>query len=249
MANSVVAVYFLFLCSSRLAAYRPEPLVSDWLTLPIPETSGVVLKDLRSSADVDRKVFELFGLTRIERALVEDLVNVTLADFKGDESSRGRLVTRGSQVDTASADEPVLRPYCDQLIEVIHATFGPDKGVRATIFQEETGEERLPARLVALYLNWPSDSGVTVESIGSGELLKSLTNVAHGLLGRNGGFRYERMARMYGWTRVDGDVVPTVWLLKPDRTSYWTRSVSLRDGDAITADFLVRQEVAPAEIE
>lgn len=242
--NSILAVYFLFLTSSRLASYRPEPLVSDWLGLPIPSPSKGLLDGLKTQGDVDRRVFEQLKLTATDRALIEDTVRVTLADFKGDESSPGRQTTRSLK----SQSEPLLTQYCEQFIKVLQAAFGTDKQVRATVFQEKTGEE-LPVRLIALHLNWPGEGGVVTEKVEGGPLCDRLRAIGDGLSANEARPGFQRMARVYDSITVEGQVVPTVYLIKPDSVRYWTRAVAIRDADEVYADFLLSAASRPTASE
>jgi hypothetical protein len=65
------------------------------------------------------------------------------------------------------------------------------------------------------------------------------------LSGRNGGpssgALHIRTARVYDHVQQQNRRVPTVYLLKPDRRRYWTRSASMRDADAIAGDIMTWQ--------
>ena len=91
--NSVLAVYFLLLTSSRFASYRPEPLVEELLQVPIPEPRSGILDGVTTLKEIDDRTRDAFGLKDAEWVLVEDLFDVTLPDFKGDtnfEDDNGR---------------------------------------------------------------------------------------------------------------------------------------------------------------
>ncbi len=49
---------------------------------------------------------------------------------------------------------------------------------------------------------------------------------------------YQRVARIYASTPFEGEQVPTVYLIKPDKIRYWTRSMALRDADEVSADIM-----------
>ena len=134
--NSVLAVYFLLLTSSRFASYRPEPLVEELLQVPIPEPRPGILDGVTTLKEIDDRTRDAFGLKDAEWVLVEDLFDVTLPDFKGDTNSRGRQRT---QREDGSTMEPQLRHYCEYFIRVLKAGFGEDKRIAARIFHE-TGE-------------------------------------------------------------------------------------------------------------
>jgi hypothetical protein len=46
------------------------------------------------------------------------------------------------------------------------------------------------------------------------------------------------VARVYTSTEWRGEQVPTVYLIKPDKIRYWTRSMALRDADEVSADIM-----------
>ena len=236
--NSILAVYYLFLTSYRLGTYRPEVLVHELLSLPLPEPQGSLLADLSSFEDVDEQIRKLFSFKQAEWTLVKDLVRFTFADFKGNESSPGRRRTkRGGEAD--------LKAYARSFAGVMKAGFGTDKKVCATVFQE-TSEPHLPVRLVAIHLGWPDAEEFRVESIPLGRLRTRLHNLNEKFLatpeGREGGIFYQRVARVYDTVKRRGVSVPTVYLIKPDRLRYWTRSAAMRDADEVAADIMSWQE-------
>jgi hypothetical protein len=55
----------------------------------------------------------------------------------------------------------------------------------------------------------------------------------------NGGIFYQRVARIYTSTTRNGEQVPTVYLVKPDKIRYWTRAMALRDADEVSADIVL----------
>lgn len=235
--NSVLAVYFLLLTSSRFASYRPEPLVEELLRVPIPEPRSGLLDGVRTHEDVDQRIRDAFGFKDAEWVLVEDLFNFTLPDFKGDAKSPGRQRTQRKERTTA---EPQLHRYCDYFIRVLKAGFGHDKQITATIFQE-TGDP-LPYRLVAFELGRESESPVQVASLDAPELLNELERLNQSWLKhrqvQGGSIYHQRMARIYDH---HGDV-PAIFILKPDACRYWTRSMGLYDGDEVSADFVRWEE-------
>jgi hypothetical protein len=228
--NSLLAVYFLQLTSGRIAAYRPEAQVSDLLMVPIPKSTKGLSKGIHSLEDIDRRVYDAFELKDAERVLVEDMIAYTLADFRGDAESRGRRLTTGPATD--QKDEALLAAYCDHFIRVLAAGFGADRRVTARIFHQVSGK-RLPYRLVAFELGG-RDQGIKVESIESGALLQQLerldyNNQANGI---RRGIYHERVTRIYD----NRGGAPTIYILKPDRARYWTRSQGLYDADEVALD-------------
>jgi hypothetical protein len=191
------------------------------------------LENLSNLNAVDRRIREAFEFKDAEWVLIEDLFDVTLADFKGDESSPGRLRTRRN---LETGDEPQLRLYCEYFIRVLKAGFGPDKKIVATVFHEN-GKELLPYRLVAIHLNSVEKDQIRIQSYDSLQLLAELETVNRKWLkqktSKSGSIYSQRVARIYD----DSDGNPTIYIFKPDAYRYWTRSMGLHDADEVAADF------------
>lgn len=244
--NSIFAVYFLLLTSSRFASYRPEPLVEEMLRVPIPDPKPDILSGVRKGGSVlDARVRDAFGFNEAEWVLVEDLFTVTLADFKGDAASRGR---RRTQRISGSVEEPELSQYSEQFVRVLKATFGQDKRVSATVFQEKTAPW-LPFRLAAFHFNGTPatiHSEPLIEKLESQALLDELEQVNQKWLqkreAKTGSVYHQRVARIYDYR---GNL-PTIYIIKPDACRYWTRSMGLHDADEVAADFM-RWQMASVE--
>jgi hypothetical protein len=175
--NSKLTVYYLFLSNGFFASYRPKVTVRDLLSVPILQNKEVDLDSVKTHDEVDRLVNQLFALKDSEYALIEDLFDYTLPDFKGGASSPGRQKTQRSVLNLFErSEEPHLKKYCEYFLRVIKAGFGRDKKVYATIFQESTGDY-LSVRLVAIYLNKSIHDGIKVETINSQVLLNRLNQL------------------------------------------------------------------------
>lgn len=231
---SKLAVYYLLLSSGRLASYVPEVTVEDLLLVPIPNFYQSTIKELKTFDDVDAKVYDSFSLKESEQILIEDIFSYTLPDFKGNTSSPGRKKTSRRQ-------EQELTDYCECFFRVIKAGFGKDKNVCATIFQEPDNND-LPVRLVAIHLNKPIHKGVKIEPIDSQKLLERLQRLNDLFLQQDtantGGIFYQRVARIYESYQWQSEKVPTIYLIKPDKIRYWTRSMALRDADEVSSDIM-----------
>lgn len=241
--NSKLAVYFLFLTSGRFASFIPEPNPEDILRVPIPELEASLLDNINNFEDVDKRVRQAFLFKDSEWVLIEDALDYTLPDFKGNSSSSGKLATRRD-------GEPDLTEYCKYFLKVIKAGFGIDKQACATIFQEPK-ESRLPIRLVAIHLNSSTSEEIRVERIDSHVLLKRLKRLNELFIAQEdsneGGILYQRVARIYD--SISSSTVPTVYLIKPDRLRYWTRSSALRDADEVSADIMLGRTDVSANLE
>ena len=240
MLRSSLAVYYLYLTSGRLAFWIPEPNKGQMLQVPLPKETDLELAELKSPDDVDRAVYAALHLKDSESILVEDLFNYTIPDFKGNELSPGRQLTgRRETSDSSPANDPELRGYCSQFVRVLQAGFGGDKNIKATIFRD-TSQHQLPLRLVAFHLDWPKRTGIKVERIDSLKLHDRLKELNEKFMkagdGQSGGIFFQRIARIYDVYVHDDREIPTIYVVKPDRVRYWTRSVAMRDADEVAAD-------------
>jgi hypothetical protein len=242
--KSKLAVYYLLLSNGRFASYIPEIKPSDLLRVPIPELSVGELHNIKTidDDDIDERIRQAFEFKDSEWVLINDLFNYTLPDFKGDGASPGRKRTH--RIDNSQSQnntEPELTAYCEYFLRVLKAGFGQDKQVCATIFQEQT-KNLFPVRLVAIYLNKPDSEGVHIKTIDSPYLMEILENLNKLYLERgsieDGGIFYQRVARIYDSVELNGVKIPTIYLIKPDKIRYWTRSMALRDADEVAADIM-----------
>jgi hypothetical protein len=241
--NSKLAVYYLLLSNGRFASYIPEVKPTDLLRVPISQSNLASLADINSFEDVDERVRHSFSFKDSEWVLVEDLFKYTLPDFKGNNSSSGKQTTKRD----IEAD---LTEYCKYFLQVIKAGFGADKQACATIFQEPEGSH-LPVRLVAIHLNNSTSEEIRVERIDSHDLLERLKTLNELFIDQEGsnegGIFYQRVARIYDSSSFSR--VPTVYLIKPDRLRYWTRSSALRDADEVSADIMLGRTDLSAHLE
>jgi N-6 DNA Methylase len=229
--NSKLAVYFLFLSNGRFASYIPEVKPKDLLRVPVARLNGISLSSINSFENIDDVIRQAFQFKDSEWALIEDIFNYTLVDFKGNVSSPGRK----------SVNENELRGYCDHFLKVIKASFGRNKKACATIFQN-TGSYSTPVSLIAIHLNHSVNEEIKIQQINSPSLLARLNKLNELFISQEsseeGGIFYQRVARIYDSVLIDGVNVPTIYLVKPNRVRYWTRSMALRDADEVVADIM-----------
>ena len=244
--NSRFATFYLTLASGRMATFIPTVTVEDLLSVPLPEIRPNLLKGLSDYDEVDDHVREAFGFSESEWVLIDDLFDYTLPDFKGSSSSPGRLPTRSMQALDSHVDpEHFLKSYCDYFFRVLKAGFGSDKCISATIFTESDGA-LLPVRLLAIHLDDVKDGDICIESYSCAELRDQLLKWDEMLMsspgGRSKGALHQRVAKIYNVVNRGRKRIPTVYLIKPDRCRYWTRSVAMRDADSIAADIMMWQD-------
>ena len=223
--NSDVSVYFHFLTSGRFAAYRPKLSKDEVLRMPIPLPDDGMSENMENLEQLNRKMFQLFGLKDAERVLVEDALEYTIGDFLGNVGSLGRQKTT-----SRDGGEEHLRKYCEYFFRVMKAGFGKDRSISATIFRSTSGG--MPYRMIAVTLGGIPDDGVEIREISSLELLEELHRLATSKTGGRGAFFNQNIIRIYQ-AYMDR---PTVFLIKPDQKRFWTRSAGLRDGDEVALD-------------
>ena len=244
--NSRFATFYLMLTSGQMAHYIPKVPVNELLKVPLPEIRPNLLEGLLDHDDVDDRIREAFGFSDSEWTLIDDIFNYTLPDFKGNSDSPGRLPTRSMQVLDGDIDpEHILRSYCDYFFRVLKAGFGSDKCISATIFSESDGSS-LPVRLLAIHLDDVKDGDICIESYSCAELRDQLLKWDEMLTSSPRGISkvalHQRVAKVYGVVNRGRKRIPTVYLIKPDRCRYWTRSVAMRDADSIAADIMMWQD-------
>jgi N-6 DNA Methylase len=245
--RSRLSAYFLAL-TSRLASDRAEALSGDILNVPIPHPTPSLTKDVSDLSEVDSLVEEAFHLKAPESALIEDML--TFVYREGGEDKQGRKQTLRAREHESDQDGDVgdLHRYADFLVKALRSTFGRDKTVRATIFEEAQPHDKLPMRMVAIHLNWPSQRQVitkeVLDSKGMRKKLKEAFTQLMGVRSRHGvpvssGIGFQRIARVFVTHKApNGEKVPTVLYLKPDQRRHWTRSQALRDADELAATIM-----------
>ena len=163
-----------------------------------------------------------------------------------DESERpARLPTTRAR----DGESGTLHTYADFFLRVLRATFGEERAVRATIFEEKAGTSLVPVRMVAIHLDWPRRrTAIAQETLAAGALRQRMfefqqeqlgVRSRHGAPVPKGGIGFQRIARIFITHETPkGERIPTVLFLKPDQQRYWTRSQALRDADELAASIM-----------
>lgn len=235
--NSIFATYFLLLTSGQFSNYRDTTNAGELLNVPCPPLREKIASEPRSYEEVDERVRMEFGFKSAEWVLIEDLFFSTLPYFKDGIS---RPTIRGKE----------LHDYCNWFLRVMHASFGKDKSIGATVF-EEVGESRLPVRLVAIHLRWPSQDRIRVVRIDEGALADQVLSLQSILYNENSSETsvYRRVARVFCMSKEGEGYIPTLYIIKPDRARYWTRSMALRDADEVAMEMVSWQSAMHVEEE
>lgn len=238
--RSSLAVHYFYLTSGRLASYRPTIRKVDLDDLPLPRLETVSIEQLSrlGSEELDCKAFELYRLNDIEKILVDDFFKITLQDYKGDQLSPGRQpLTRDDQ-------RAQLAQYSKCFIDVLHAGFGENKSVSATVYVASK-EAQWPYCVVAFHLEGQTESAIAFRTETSEAFREQLQRLDQAFNQQTRGestILHRRVARVYllhPETVAKGNFkVPTVFIVKPNQRRYWTRSMALRDADEVAADIL-----------
>ena len=246
--RSRFCAYFLAL-TSRLACDRGEALIGDLLDVPIPAPNSKLTTNNIDLTELDALVEDAFGLREPEQALIGDLLGFVYREGGGQGNERpGRAFTLRD-----NSNKPGdLYHYADFLLKALRATFGKDRAARATVFEESPPHDRLPARMVAIHLNWPQRRTLLAkESMPAGQLRRELAKFYKEHLGvhsRRGepitsGLGFQRVARLFITHEPEvGVKIPTVLYVKPDQRRYWTRSQALRDADELAATIIANSQ-------
>jgi len=238
--NSLLAAYFLSATSSRIH-YRQECLVEEMLDVPLPPYSPGMLDGVHSPADVDARMREAIQLTKAQWVLVEDFVKFVIPEAMQKRASDGRRPT--GRLQGAGNETSEVPQYARFFTRVLKATFGNDKAVCATVF-EEPDSERLPVRLAAIHLDWPGREPLTIEPMSKDTLLKELRLLYKDALSRRSralsgnGLGFQRVAFLFHSHVEGGRRIPSLYIIKPDQRRYWTRSLAMRDADQLAGAIL-----------
>jgi hypothetical protein len=236
--NSLLATYFLALSSSRIGHYITETLTEELVTVPLPSDCPDL--SLATTFDeIDELTRKSFSLTQADWTIIEDLLEVTLPDALRKTPGPGRKAT--TRRDILGADEtaePELSAYSQTLTRVLKSTFGRDKAIAATVYQEP-GAACLPVRMVTVHLDWAGRAPLTIEPIEADRLLDELASFHRGLLSKKvrsatgDGLGFQRVAFFFHTHRTEHGPVRNLTIIKPDEYRYWTRSQAMRDADEL----------------
>jgi len=240
--NSLLATYFTFLTATKWGLEKYEILGNDVLRLPVPDPERAksahvgrireLERELRKKArggqyddalvaDLDKAVFQLYGLDRFEQILVEDMVNQTIDFQRNHEKSKALL----------PAPPIECRAYAKGLIDVIQP-FLQTRGKRRLVADVLNVDAPLRVARFKIMRNVPNGRpSVLVEK--AADLPSVLHEVARNLDEQIAfGVHTRRHLRVYS-----GD---TFYILKPSQRRFWTRSAGLIDGDSVLKDLLAR---------
>jgi hypothetical protein len=238
--NSLLAVYYFAVTSSRLGHYRPEMPVNELIALPIPAFNGS-WEDIKSFDDIDAACKKMYGLSAADWCIVEDLLEVTFPETQ--RKIPGRAYDRTCRQGDENGREPELNAYVEVFRRVLKSTFGKDREAVATIYQEPEGEE-LPVRIITFRFDDHEAKALNIEPMEAEGLLDVLSDFHRGTLARKnkpldsdaGGF--QRVAFLFHAVPSNGRQFKALSIVKPDERRYWTKSLAMRDADDLSSAIL-----------
>ncbi|MEN6424526.1 MAG: N-6 DNA methylase [Phycisphaerales bacterium] len=243
VANSAFAVYFFYLTSGRLASYRPTIRKKDFEMLPLPSDAGFGIEEVAcmDRTQIDSTALSLFGATEVDHILVDNFISTTLRDFKDSFESPGMKAL----TDNAASKCLDLEDYCATFMKVLASGFGELTSLCATIYTTHMCSD-VPYRIVAIHLGATSGSPICYRTLSRPDLLKEFAKLQERYQSQADHITemyHRKVARIYQDAPLtDGDGrsrnVPSVFLVKPNRVRYWTRSAALHDADSVASDLM-----------
>ncbi|HEX8525268.1 MAG TPA: hypothetical protein VF669_23655 [Tepidisphaeraceae bacterium] len=203
---SPAAVEALLEAEQSLRDYRGDDATNFWQSL-------------------DHAAYDLYGLSRRDRVLIEDMVGLTI-DFQR---------THEKSIALKSCSTESLKQYAEWLMRGIQPLFaaGSDLGLRAKIYNWKRAQgTAAPSRsLRVIEFAFEDNAHGEAEIVEVGDLDAALSRIEAGLHAELAeGLYTRRHLRIYDQNRF--------YILKPDHQRSWSRSAALNDADAVIADHL-----------
>jgi type I restriction-modification system DNA methylase subunit len=237
--NSSIASYFIFMTASSWGIERHKVMTQDLVQLPVPEPnednerlitqiieiegrlckspSKSVEKDLKKQ--LDKAVFDLYGLNDDERILVEDTTQITIDLYMNREKSAALKKPKASDLEAYTLSfMSVIEPFFDTLKE---------RSIAADIFDIPN----TPLQVVKFSIvPYPGREQV-VQTVQAEDLITVLQSIAKQLPPKFGDRVFiRRNLKVY--------VGENIYIIKPRQLRYWSRSAGLNDADAVLAENL-----------
>lgn len=237
--NSLLASYFLFMTASTWGVERKKIMTQDLSRLPIPQptennknfVSQIIgiegqLRECRDKSlevqlkkQLDRAVFDLYGLDEMERILVEDMVNMTINLYMVREKSPAIKRPESNElVQYAQSLINVIKPFLQTLNE-------------RTLVADVLDVGNAPLQVVKFSIVSTPGRQEVVQILPVLELETVLNNIAEQL-------SQEIADRIYTRRNLRIYVGDDIYIVKPAKRIYWTRSAGLNDADLILSEQL-----------
>ncbi|MBU7586640.1 MAG: N-6 DNA methylase [Nostoc sp. TH1S01] len=242
LINSSIASYFIFMTASSWGVERNKIMTQDLVRLPVPEpnreneefinqiieiegrlrkcSSKSVEGDLKRQ--LDKAVFNLYGLDDDERILVEDTTQITIDLYMNREKSTA--LKRPLATD--------LEAYAVQFISVIEPFFEilRERSIVADIFSIA----KTPLQVVKFSIvPYPGRKQV-IQTILAENLINVLKSIAKQLPAKFAD-------RIFTRRNLKVYVGEDIYIIKPCQLRYWSRSAGLNDVNDIISEQLKKQ--------
>ena len=180
-------------------------------------SSKSVEKDLKKQ--LDKAVFDLYGLNDDERILVEDTTKITIDLYMNREKSTKLREPKTSELEAYTLSfMSVIEPFFDTLKE---------RSIAADIFDIAN----TPLQVVKFSIvPYPGREQI-VQTIQAEDLITVLQSIAKQLPPKFGD-------RVFTRRNLKVYVGENIYIIKPCQLRYWSRSAGLNDADAVLAENL-----------
>lgn len=237
--NSSIASYFIFMTASSWGIERHKVMTQDLVQLPVPkpnednerliaqiieiegrlrESSNKSLeKDLRKQ--LDKAVFDIYGLNDDERILVEDTTQITIDLYMNREKSAALKKPKATDLEAYTLSfMSVIEPFFDTLKE---------RSIVADIFDIAN----TPLQVVKFSIvPYPGREQV-VQTFQAEDLITVLKSIAKQLPSK-------LADRVFTRRNLKVYVGENIYIIKPCQLRYWSRSAGLNDADAVLLENL-----------
>jgi type I restriction-modification system DNA methylase subunit len=237
--NSSIASYFIFMTASSWGVERNKVMTQDLLRLPIPEpnednerlitqiieiegrlrdfSNKSVERDLKKQ--LDKAVFDLYGLNDDERILVEDTTQITIDLYMNREKSAALKKPKATDLESYALHfMSVIEPFFDTLKE---------RSIVADIFDIAN----TPLQVVKFSIvPYPGREQV-VQTVHADDLITVLKSIAKQLPSK-------LADRVFTRRNLKVYVGENIYIIKPCQLRYWSRSAGLNDADAVLLENL-----------
>ncbi|MFM6269082.1 MAG: class I SAM-dependent DNA methyltransferase [Dolichospermum sp.] len=237
--NSSIASYFIFMTSSSWGIERQTIMRQDLAQLPVPEPnennerlitqiieiegrlrqspSKSVEKDLKKQ--LDKAVFDLYGLNDDERILVEDTTQITIDLYMNPEKSAALKKPKATELEAYTLSfMSVIEPFFDTLKE---------RSIAADIFDIAN----TPLQVIKFSIvPYPGREQI-VQTIQAEDLITVLQSIAKQLPPQLGD-------RVFTRRNLKVYVGENIYIIKPRQLRYWSRSAGLNDADSVLLENL-----------
>lgn len=246
--NSKIGAYLLFLLSSnwgieREILYSGEVLEMPNISSALPEEkkqaiiacideiitikkSNDLIQDIKNIEQrIDELFYEGLNLSKSERVLIEDLVNLTLDGFQNKKES----------IAFHPCDAVNMQQYGTFLSNTINnfLKFGSTLRGWVSVFVPNA---KKPLNIIALHLNNQQQAGY-VEMINDYEISQLFKEIEQ--------YTYQQFAESIYYRKFlkyyAGD---TIYIIKPNEKRFWSRSLAMNEADEIIAEILSGQKNA-----